>query len=490
MIKFSSKLPVYFFNSMQLFRSFQKQFISLFVLILLIFGVIAVSAQETDEDESGKAVALFNQGQDAHEKGDFPAAIKFYDDALKVIPEFPEAEYQRGTAFLSLKKPNEAEKAFRHALELREDWTLPMAQLGSLLVNKSQFAAAEQLLVKAIAEDEQNFLAYSALTELRLKTKAAPEVLRELLGKIQILTSKANPSASIWAARAALESNLGDKNAAKQSVERALSTEPENNFALNERINIALSESDFKTALANAKKLVEVNSGALDSKITLARVQAASGNAGEAVKILDTLDQTDQNVVEFKKKLAAAETESVVELEKILAENPKNPTVLGRLCILTRVENPQKSLEYCKNAYESEPGNINHAIGFGAALVQAKNYEQAINLLRKILQVAPDNYATHANLAAALFQLKSYNEAAIEYNWISKKQPDLPITYYFLGICYDNTEEYLDALANYQQFLRLAKTEINQLEIDKVNLRLPILQRQIDKSGKNKRRKQ
>ena len=318
---------------MQKILSFKSCFFSILFLAILAFGAFAVSAQEDgDDDKSGEAVALFNQGQDAHEKGDFVAAIKFYDDALKIVPEFPEAEYQRGTAFLSLKKYDEAEKAFRHALELREDWTLPMAQLGSLLVGKNNFEEAEKLLVKAAADDEMNFLAYSALTELRLKMKATPEVLRELLGKIQPLTSKANPTASIWAARAALENNLGDRKSAKQSLSRALLLEPGNSFALSENIEIELAESDFKSALADAKNLVKSNPASTNSNLILARVYNAGGNNDEALKVLDALDQTDAKVIEFKTKLAASDSASVEDLEKLLAENPKNSSVLGRLC--------------------------------------------------------------------------------------------------------------------------------------------------------------
>ncbi|CAN5746543.1 hypothetical protein BH20ACI4_BH20ACI4_09800 [soil metagenome] len=475
---------------MQLIRNFQKHFFCLLVFSILIFGTLSVHAQEDGEDDSGKAVALFNQGQDAHEKGNLASALKFYDEALKIIPEFPEAEYQRGMAFLALKKYDEAEKAFRRALELREDWTLPMAQLGSLLVTKNQFTEAEPLLIKAAEADDQNFLAFSALTELRLKTNAAPEVLRELLGKVQLLTSKANPTSSVWAARAALESKLGDKKSAKQSLTRALAIEPENNFALNERINIALSESDFRSALADAKTLVKINSGSVNSNLILVRVYFASGNLPEADKLLDLLDQTNASVIEFKKNLTSNNPDSVKELEKILAENPKNAGVLAKLCVLKRVDDPPKSLEYCRSASELEPENINHAIGYGAALVQAKNYEQAVGLFRRILEVAPDNYTAHANLAAALFQLKRYNEAIVEYNWISQKQPDLAIANYFLGISYDSLGEYLDAMANYQQFLRIAKPEANQLEIEKVNLRIPSLQRLIEMNKNKKRRKQ
>lgn len=475
---------------MPFFCKFRKQFFSFFLFSIVAFGAVSIHAQEdTDEDDSGEAVALFNKGQDAHEKGDFETAIKFYDDALKLIPEFPEAEYQKGTAYLSLRKTGEAEKSFRRAIELREDWTLPMAYLGSLLVGKNQFDEAEKLLTKATESDEQNYLAYSALTELRLKSKAAPEVLKSLLAKLQNMTSKAGATASVWAARAALENKLGEKKDAKISVSRALAIEPNNSSALIEKIEIALSENDYSGALADAKKLSGSNPNSIDSNILLVRIYAASGNLTEANKILDSLDQTNPNVVELKKKLTANDTESIAELEKLSTENPKDASILARLCNLTRVENPQKSLDYCRRASELEPNNMNHAIGYGAALLQAKDYERAAYLLRRILKVVPDNYTAHANLAASLFQLKRYNEAIVEYNWISEKQPDLAITYYFLGIAHDNSREYLDAMANYQKFLKLAKPEINQLEIEKVNLRLPGLQRLVDQTKKNTKRK-
>jgi hypothetical protein len=55
----------------------------------------------------------------------------------------------------------------------------------------------------------------------------------------------------------------------------------------------------------------------------------------------------------------------------------------------------------------------------------------------------------------------------------------LAIAYYFLAIAHDNLGEYMDAMANYQQFLKLADATSNKLEIEKVNLRLPVLQKQI-----------
>ena len=97
------------------------QLIVLLTTFLISFGVCA-SAQSNEKTQ--QAIGFFNQGQDAHEKGDLKAALELYDKAIEVIPDFPEAELQRGNALISLKRPEEAEKAFRRALEIREDWTL------------------------------------------------------------------------------------------------------------------------------------------------------------------------------------------------------------------------------------------------------------------------------------------------------------------------------------------------------------------------------
>jgi len=457
-------------------------FLSAFILL---GSSIQISLAQDDEDAQAKAVMIFNQAQDAHEKGDLSAALKLYEEALKLAPEFPEAEYQRGNALLSLGKINEAEKAFRRAVELREDWTLPMSSLGSLLVNSNRFTEAEKILTKAVELDDKNFPALIALTDLRLKAKAAPAILKELLAKLQILTSKANPTAALWSARSAIERALGDKPSAKASYKRALAIEPQNKSALTEQAEISLSEGDYANALETAKMLARLSPSSIDVKFLQARIYAAEGKNEDALKILNSIAEPTPEISALKNSVSASGAVNLADLEKQLENDPKNSAVLGRLCNQLRTENPAKALDYCRRASESEPDNLSHAVGFGAALVQAKQFDNAVTIFKRILQVAPDNYTAHANLATALFQLKRFSDAKTEYQWLTEKQPNLSIAYYFLAIAHDNLGEYLDAMANYQQFMKLADATSNKLEIEKVNLRLPSLQKQIkERKGK------
>ena len=185
---------------------------AVFALMALTTAIIfstAIVAKAQGNTAADDPVALFNKAQEIHEKGDLAGAIQLYDKALKIMPEFPEAEYQRGIAMLALGKTDEAEKGFRRAVELRADWSLALSSLGSVLVQQAKYVEAGTVLAKAIDLDAQNFPALLAMTDLRLKTNAANPLLTELLARITELSTKANPPASVWVAKAELQRALG-----------------------------------------------------------------------------------------------------------------------------------------------------------------------------------------------------------------------------------------------------------------------------------------
>jgi tetratricopeptide (TPR) repeat protein len=458
--------------------------IKLLAVLAIAFSFTTFLYAQGEPDNRQDAIAVFNEAQDAHEKGDLATAIELYKKAVKLVPEFAEADYQMGNAYLGIKDRTAAEAAFRKALEIRPDWTLPMSSLGSLLIQKGNYDEAATLLTKALETDDRNVQALSALAELRLKTGAAASVLQDLLDKVGPLTGKANPTASLWTARAALENALGRHKDAKISLANAIALDPNNVFALSELASSALADNDNVKASEAVDKLEKL-APSDSTRLLRARVLAADGRTTEALKVMERIDPATPGADQFMSRLKVAVSENSAELEKLLENDARNSAVLGRLCKLNRLSNPTKALDYCRRAAEADPSNVDHVIGYGAALVQARKFGAAVALFQRLIAVVPDNSTAHANLASALFELKRYNEAKTEYRWLIARQPELAVAYYLLAVTHDHLEEYMDAMANYQQFLRLAKPAKNQLEIDKVNLRLPSLQRLIkDNKGK------
>ena len=484
-------------QSINLSRSAARLAIVLIVIVWL-WAPGAFAQTEDFGDGAVDPIKLFERGQNAHAHGDLAKALEFYEQAIKLRPEFPEAEFQRGSVLVALERPAEAEAAFRRSIELRKDWALPYSSLGTLLARNKRDQEAEPLLLKALKLDSQNGVALRALAEIRLRAgdpKAAADLAK------RAATDKEAP-VSTWVLLAIAERALGDKASAKASLEHALQIEPENVAALVERADQRVAEADYDRAIEDLKTAERVKPNDKQIRLRLLDVYERAGKVDEVNRLAETLGLAktpaagltpgEIKVVGTAEEIAAANdvdpAKSRQALETLLKKNQGNALLLARLGASYRTDDPVRSLDLYRRANEIEPKNADYATGYGAALVQSRRFEEAAHILRQVVSAAPDNYVAHANLATALYELKRFAEALAEYEWLIKAKPDLVITYYFIAIAHDKLTEYQEALAAYEQFMSRADARVNQLEIEKVKLRLPPLKNQI-KLGQGIKRK-
>ncbi len=449
-------------------------------------------------DSSADPVKLFERAQTAHARGDLARALEFYEEAIRVRPEFPEAEFQRGNLLVSLGRLGEAESAFRRAIELRKDWSLPCSALGALLVRTNRDNEASPLLQKALMLDNRDNVALRMLADVRLRAGDAKEALK----LAQSATSDNDASSSAWLLRAAAERAAGDKTAAKASLEHVLQAEPGNVAALVARADVYLEDSKYEHAIADLKSAERIKSGdkRILSRLVVAYERAGKPDEARRLAELAGLIRSEEpsaagtlKVVGTAEEIAAANSEDPVKarkaLEKLLEQNPRSAMLLARLGASYRADNPSRALQFYARASEIQPNNPLYAAGYASALVRARRFAEATILLRRVLAAVPDNYTAHANLATALYELKRYSEAIPEYRWLLEAKPDLAVTYFFIATSHDYLGEYKEALASYETFLERADVKANQLEIEKVKLRLPSLRRQIQ-IGQGVKRKQ
>ncbi len=473
------------------------------VLVTLLASIhcLRVTAQAQGEDAFSDSAAdpikLFERGQNAHARGDFAKALEFYDEALKVRPEFPEAEFQRANALSSLGRPNESEAGFRKVIELRKDWALPHAALGTLLVRLNRDNEAEPLLRRAIKLEPQNSLALRVLADIRLRAGDAKEAARLATAA----TADQDAPLATWLLRAQAERRAGENAAALQTLEHVLKIEPANLSALLERAETRIAVGDMSGAVADLKGAEALLKEDKASASRIAIAYQAAGQAADASRVAHAAgiiksDPTAVSggviVIGTPEEIEAANSDDPAvgraALEHLLKKNPDNPMLLARLGESYRTGDPDRALEFFRRATRLQPANPDYAIGYSSALVQARRFPEAVDILRRVIRFAPDNYLAHANLATALYRLKQFPEALIEYEWLLRAKPELTVAHYFIATAHDYLGEYRAALAAYELFLAHADAKINQLEIDKVNLRLPSLRRQI-KLGQGAKRK-
>ncbi len=458
-------------------------------IITLCSTGLAVGQNDVLGDGGADPVKLFELAQNAHARGDLARALTFYEEALKVRPEFPEAEFQRGNVLVSMGRLADAESAFQSAIKLRSDWYLPYSALGALLARVDRNREAESTLRQSLKLNSKDYVALRLLAGLRLQAGDATEAVK----LAQTATSTPEAPAAAWLVRAMAERAKGDNARALLSLDQGLQIQPDYAAALIERAELRVEAGDRAQALEDLKALEPTKSSdkSLSSRVAVAyerlglpedarRVAESAGLVKETKDAAGGKNQVTGTPAEIEAANSEDGATSRAALLKLLEKNPGNAMLLARLGASYRTDDPVRSLEFYRQAVEAQPDNADYATGYASALIRARHFSQAAAILRRVIAVFPDHYVAHANLATALYELKRYPEAIPEYQWLLKAKPDLAVAHYFIGTAHDYLGEYNEALAAYEAFLRMADAKTNQLEIDKVNLRLPSLRRQIE----------
>ncbi len=472
---------------------------SLTRLLALLFILLSLqlAAAQGEDPTNGETdpIKLFERGQDAHAKSEYQKAIDLYDAAIKIKPEFPEAEFQRAMALLGINRDAEAVEGFNRAVKLRPDWTIAYAKFGTMLAAQGTAREAEPILRKAIELNAQSLDATVALALILQRSGQYPEALR----LIRLATSFKDATAQTWQQRSFIEVGAGDDAAALSSITQAIQLEPANPAMRSNRARLLFSR-DRVAALADLDIAKESLTPGTPNKqlgviFDVARLYALAGKPEEALKLIDALDEKTRKepiFVELRTEIAADSGSNAPEdlqaLEQLVQRDPKNARMLARLGEAYRRVDPSKSQAFYLRALEIEPDNTKFATGFAAALVQGRRFADAATVLQRVISKTPEDYTAHANFALALYEMKRFAEAIPEYEWLAKARPEIAATYFFIAAAHDNLAEYPQALDAYQQFLSHADPANNKLEIDKVNLRLPILRAQIQRGQGAKRK--
>ncbi|MBI3428331.1 MAG: tetratricopeptide repeat protein [Acidobacteria bacterium] len=381
-----------------------------------------------------------------------------YADSLELKQANVRAQLLLGEIALAEAKKEEAEKAFRKVLELNPQTARAHAGLAEMFLSSNKFneAAAEAKI--ALDTGDQRTNTYALYVEALIAAHRHDEalsVLNELLKREPGFTPALRYRAEVFAAR-------NDFNSAIKDLQAALTFEPR----LQDKLRLAewlARTKQYDRASALYQQALKDDPANKEAQTALAALLVESGKGAEAIAQLESLIQTQPNRADVRAQLA----------ELYLAAQP------------------EKALEQYSAAAKLEPANPAHQLGVGAALVKLRRFQEAVPALRPVLAAKPElAYFAHTNLATALFELDDFANAAREFVWIlnqQREQKRAAITLYFLGICFDKLGDLEQAQKVYEQFLSLASAE-NQLEIDKVKLRLPPLKRQLEKGqGKHKK---
>lgn len=458
------------------------------------------------KDPQKQAAALFEAGQNAHQSGDLPKAIEFYIEALKRVPSLWPAEFQLSVAHLSLGHLNEARSAidrvvaqlaeFGDSAELRGVLARAHLVRGEIALAQGKRDEAEIAFHRALELNPQAGQAHAGLAEILLAREKHAEAAVEAKAAV----AAGDDRSSTWTVLGTAQALTSENDEAVMSLGEALKRNPRQVAALRSRADVFVARKQFPLAIADLRAALAIDDSA-STRFDLAEVLSQTKQYDEAIAHFRQVITAEPGNSDARAGLAAAlidsgkASEAIAELETLIKKQPERADLHAQLAELL-AKQPDSALKEYSEAARLEPGNPRHQIGVAAAMVRLRRFQEAIPLLRQVLATQPKDdiaYFAHTNLATALFEIDDFAGAANEYVWILKRQQLVgdrkraSITIFFLGVCFDKLGDFEQALKAYEQFIALASSD-NQLEIDKVKLRLPSLRRQLQEGQQRRKR--
>lgn len=115
--------------------------------------------------------SIFRKAQQAVDKKKYEQAVTLFRQIIEGDSQDFQAWTELGTAYLLQDKPDEAEKAYRRATEVRPAFALALLNLGRLLVSQKKFEAAIEPLSRTLELQPQSAEANLLLGEAYLQSK-------------------------------------------------------------------------------------------------------------------------------------------------------------------------------------------------------------------------------------------------------------------------------------------------------------------------------
>ncbi len=256
-------------------------------------------------------------------KGQFAEAIAVYERLLEEFPDHLNSLVNLTRCYDGLKARDKG-IAYLEAHHLKHPDDINVINLlAKLYVANQDFAKAEKLLTAQIDLKPKEVVLYLELARIEALAHKSTEGAKDIY--LKGLASIPDNPALMLSLAAWYELN-GDVNSARKIYENFLEKQPNNKLANNNLASILLESAnsdDMQKGLALAEKIKDDENPQYQDTYAWALVKA--GRSAEALKLLESINQKEPKLPEFKYHLAVGHANNgntvtaVIELKQALA---------------------------------------------------------------------------------------------------------------------------------------------------------------------------
>jgi Flp pilus assembly protein TadD len=388
------------------------------------------AAQSTSSERQPKSQKLANplndlldEAQRDIDANNFEAAIAPLQKFIAEQPDVAFGHFQLGYAYTGLKRSDEARAEYERAIALDPKMPEACLNLGILLLDAQQYAAAVTPLSKAV----------------------------------DLLPAQSRPRALL----AVAQDRSGDQEAAARSFEGVLHLDP-NDLAANHYLgDIDLRRGKPAQAEARFRHALEVRADAPEILQGLARSLEAQ-NKPEAAdayrKYLNVVPGDPGARAHLIHLLMNAEDydEALAELERADAGKPPS---LDSLRLRADMQIAQKKLDDAivtlRQATKLAPADAQLVGGLGRIYLQKRDFSAAERELKAALQLDARNVIYWKDLGSTYYLSGNCPATLSTLDVVAKLETPAAGSWFIRALCYDKLHQVRPALDAYEKFLAL-----------------------------------
>lgn len=355
-------------------------------------------------------------------KNDDSNAEAEYEQALKIKPDLPVANYQLGFIAFKRSRYSEAEEHFRKEIALNPTFAAAYLYLGTTLRRLGKNPEALPFLEQAVARDPNYVLAYSELATSQIEAGRPEDALRTLkAGEKRFPQEAAFP-----AQMAGLLKRLGHPEEAKSEGEKATRLSKKGN-----PIQHGAAAEAPSAALPRPENENAASTPAARASLTLRpKIEGASHAGSQGAKVLPpTGSQTET---------PAAQSPALRPVAQCLEHSDAKCATRAMAALQGPVKDSGDYLELEARTFALE-----------------RRRDEALAAIEKALQKEPGRYS-YLMTQGQIYQSFNDQPSAIRsFLLADRSRPHSTETFYFLGMSFFFVEEYPRAEQHFLHALEL-----------------------------------
>src|SRR6266446_1175694 len=366
---------------------------------------------------------LLDEAQRNIDANTFEAAVAPLQKFIAEKPEVAFAHFQLGYAYTALKRGDEARAEYERAIALDPKMPEAYLNLGILLLDKQEYAAAVAPLSKAV----------------------------------ELLPAQSRPRSLL----AVAQDRSGDQEGAVRSFESVLHLDP-NDFAANHYLGeLELRRNKPAEAVMRFRHALEIRPDAPEALQGLARSlePQSKPEAAEAYRKYLAVVPGDSGARARLIHLLANNQEYDAALAELDRADAGKPTSLDSLRLRADIQIGQKkfadAIVTLQQAVAQAPRDAQLIGGLGRVYLQTRDFAAAEKELKAALQLDQNNLVYWKDLSSTYYLSGNCPATLATLDVVAKSEPPGSGAWFIRALCYDKLHQFKPALEAYDKFLAL-----------------------------------